>query len=140
MSLANHNAVMEALKTSLANFVPGRTVTRTLIDPANAKTQELKAGIFCLVVEGGGNFADYVGRAADLGEMTVRVVGFVQVAEKATPADVESAELAMLGDLLRWINAGGVAGLDTVSAGNWTCSKQLEHPFGWLVLELKVKT
>ncbi|MDH4451362.1 MAG: hypothetical protein QE265_12360 [Rhodoferax sp.] len=134
MSLDNHSAVMESLKTSLAEFVPARVVTRTLIVPTQAKSDDLKKGVFCLVVEGGGDFADYVGRAADLGEMNVRVVGFVQVAENATPADVETAELAMLGDLLRWVNVGGVPGLDTVSAGNWICSKQLEHPFGWLVV------
>lgn len=140
MSVNNHNAVLDALVASLAAAMPLRHVQRSLIDPANETPERLQAGVLCVVNEGGGNFANYRGREGDLGQMNVRLVGFVQVAEGTEPADVERAELAVLGDVLVWVNTTAVPGLDTVTPGDWTQSKQLEHPYGWLALALNVKT
>lgn len=140
MSVDNHNAVMNALAASLAAFAPARHVQRSLVDPANETSERLMAGVICLVSDGGGDFATYRGREGDLGKMTVRAVAFVQVAESAVAADVETAEFSVLGDLLRWIATTGTPGVDKVMPGNWAQSKQLEHPYGWLVLELRVKT
>jgi len=67
-------------------------------------------------------------------------VGFVQVPESSEPADVERAELALLGDLLWWLNTTAVPGLDVIYPGDWTQSRQLEHPFGWVALGLEVNT
>lgn len=139
MSVNNHNAVLDAIVASLAASLPARHAQRSLIDPANELATRLLAGVICVVCEGGGNFANYRGREGDLGKMDVRLVGFVQVAEGTLPADVERAELALLGELLVWVNTVGVPGLDVVSPGDWTQSKQLEHPYGWLALALEVK-
>ena len=139
MSLDNHNAVLDAIKTSMAAAMPTRHVQRSLVDPANESVERLSAGVICVVSEGGGGFANYRGREGDLGNMTVRLVGFVQVAEKSLPADVEAAELRLLGDLLTWIGQASVPGLDVFYPGDWAQSKQLEHPYGWLVLALDVK-
>lgn len=140
MSVDNHNAVLDAIVASLAAALPLRTVQRSLIDPANETRERLLAGVLCVVSEGGGNFANYRGREGDLGTMNVRLVGFVQVAEKSAAADIERAELAVLGDVLVWVNTTAVPGLDTVTPGDWVQSKQLEHPYGWLALALIVKT
>lgn len=141
MSVDNHNAVLDAIVDSLRTYLPARFVQRNLVDPANAPRAELLAGTICVVTEGGGGFANYRGREGDLGQMDVRLVGFVLVGEKSEPADVERAELVLLGDLLRWTNTPGVIpGLDVVYPTNWTQSKQLEHPYGWLALALQVKT
>ena len=104
-----------------------------------APQEQLKAGLVCMVSKGGGEFANYRGREGDLGTMDVSLVGYLQVEEQSTPADVERAELDLLGDLLRWCSTAGVPGLDVIYPVSWTQSKQLEHPFGWLVLELQVK-
>lgn len=140
MSVNNHNAVLDAIVASLAAALPLRYVQRSLVDPANAARAQLLAGLVCVVSEGGGGFANYRGREGDLGTMNVRLVGFVQVAEGSLPADVECAELALLGDVLLWVNTVGVPGLDVVYPGDWVQSKQLEHPYGWLALALEVKT
>lgn len=140
MSVNNHNAVLDAIVASLAAALPLRTVQRSLVDPANASAAALMAGVICVVSEGGGNFANYRGREGDLGTMNVRLVGFVQVAEKSEAADIERAELTLLGDLLTWVSTVGVPGLDVVYPGDWVQSKQLEHPYGWLALALIVKT
>lgn len=140
MSVNNHNAVLDAIVASLAASLPARYVQRSLVDPANAPVAKLVAGLICVVTEHGGNFANYRGREGDLGSIAVRLVGFVKVPESSEPADVERAELTLLGDLLLWVNTVGVPGLDVVTPGDWTGSKQLEHPYGWLALALDVKT
>jgi hypothetical protein len=140
MSVNNHNAVLDAIVASLAAALPLRHVQRSLVDPANESRERLLAGVICIVNGGGGGFANYRGREGDLGTMNVHLVGFVQVAEGSLPADVERAELAVLGDVLGWVNTVGVPGLDVVYPGDWTQSKQLEHPYGWLALALEVKT
>lgn len=140
MSLNNHNEVLDGIVASLQDAMPARYFQRSLIDPANAIREQLLAGVVCVVSENGGNFASYIGREGDLGSMAVRLVGFLQVEEGTTQADIERAELALLGDLLQWVNVTRVPGLDTITPGDWTCSKQLEHPYGWLALALAVKT
>lgn len=140
MSVNNHDAVLNAITASLAQAMPARFVQRSLVDPADVPTEQLLAGLLCVVTESGGNFANYRGREADLGSMAVRLVGFVKVEEGQPAVATESAELALLGDLLTWLNTIGVPGLDVIYPGDWTCSKQLEHPYGWLALALEVKT
>lgn len=140
MSVDTHNAALDAIVASLSAALPTRHVQRSLVDPANEVSDRLLAGVVCVVSEGGGKFANYRGREGDLGQMDVRLVGFVQVAEDAVSADVERAELTLLGDFLRWVSTTAVPGLDTVMPGDWAQSKQLEHPYGWLVLALVVKT
>lgn len=140
MSVNNHNAVMDAVVASLTDALPERYVQRSLADWATAPKAQLEAGLVCVVSGGGGGFANYRGREGDLGHMDVYLAGFVKVAESATSADVERAELDLLGDLLTWVNTTGVPGLDVVEPGDWKQSKQLEHPYGWLVLDLLVKT
>lgn len=140
MSVNNHNAVLDAIADSLAEALPNRYVQRRLADPGHEPRERLLAGVVCLVSKGGGGFANYRGREGDLGSMATSLVCFLQVEEGSGSADIERAELQMLGELLAWINTTGVPGLDVVEAGDWTQSKQLEYPYGWLVLELKVKT
>jgi hypothetical protein len=140
MSLNNHNTVLDAIAASLTVGLPERYVQRSLIDPASAPRASLLAGTVCVVSGGGGGFANYRGREGDLGHMNVTLVGFVQVPESSQSADVERAELALLGDLLWWVSGTAVPGLDVIYPGDWTQSRQLEHPYGWLALQLKVKT
>ena len=138
MSLPDYNAALDAVKDSLEAFMPNRYVQRKLALAANEKAERLTAGLVCLVSEGGGDFANWRGREAQQGTIDVALVGYVQVAESTGSDAVERAELVLLGEMLAWV-AGGVTGADVVTAGNWKQSKQLEHPFGWVVLELKVK-
>jgi hypothetical protein len=140
MSVNNHNAVLDAIAASLAAALPNRSVQRSLIDPANESIEKLTAGVVCVVSEGGGSFANYRGREGDLGTLNARLVGFVQVPEKSLPEVIEKAELTLLGELLSWVSTAAVPGLDVMHPGDWAQSKQLEHPYGWLVLALIVKT
>jgi hypothetical protein len=135
------NASLDAIKASLAAAFPTRTVQRSLPpDPANLPREQLLAGVLCLVSEDGGDFANYMGREGQLGHMHVSVVGFLQVEETTEPAAIERAELALLAELLDWTgNTGAIDPAANLLPEGWTQSKQLEHPFGWLILRLDVQ-
>lgn len=140
MSMTDHNAVVAALVASLAAALPGRHVGDTLIVPEGEKAERLQAGVVCVVSRGGGKFSGMRGREAQLGTMDVALVGFLQVEHNLPPKAIQAAELTLLNELLAWVSTAAVAGLDSIAPGDWRQSGQLEHPYGWLVLELKVKT
>lgn len=138
MSMPDYNATLDALVASLSAAMPSRHVDRNLVDPANVARDKLLAGQVCVVSTKGGNFANYRGREGQLGQIRVSVLGYLAVPERSDKKAIEQAELALLGDLLAWI-AAGPEGVNHVAPGDWDQSKQLEHPYGWLVLELVVK-
>ena len=141
MSVTNFNGVLDAIKTSLAAALPGRFVHRKLVEPASVQLDEMRAGTLCLVARSGGGFANYRGREGELGSMAVSLVGYLYVDEGANGSEaIERAEMALLAELLQWVGNAPVPGLDDMEPGDWRNSAQLEYPYGWLVLELKVKT
>lgn len=131
---------LEALKDSLAAKLPHRVVTRSLIDPAMSKQEEIEAGTLCLVTEDGGEFANYYGREGELGRGNVRAVGFLRVADDSEPVEIERAELAFLAEVLAWVkDPGEQRPVNAVYPLDFNLSKQLEHPLGWFTLLLDVR-
>lgn len=134
--------VMEALKDALALSAATRVVQRGMVlDPANIKDGDLTSGVLCVVGQGGGNFWNYQGREGDGGDLDVTVVGFVQVSEKAETVALEQAEFALVEDVLTFCRGIGIASapIDAVVPIEWRQSGQLEHPFGWITMKLKVR-
>ncbi len=118
--------------------MPHRVVQRSLvIDPMNHDPADLAKGVICLVSGGGGQFANYRGqlRHAKLG-----VVAFVKVPEDSDPVAVETAELAVLADVLAWVkNPGMPRPFDSALPKEFRQSEQMDHPWGWIVIELDVR-
>lgn len=139
MSMPDYNAALDAVKESLEAFMPNRYVQRKLTVAVNETRERLTAGVVCLVSQRGGDFANYRGREAQQGTINAALVGFVQVAESAGSDEVERAELVLLGEMLAWVAGGSAVGLNTVTAGDWRQSAQLEHPYGWVVMELAIR-
>lgn len=139
MSATDANAVMDALEASLAAALPTRHVRRGLVDPANVDRAELLAGTVCLVGEGGGNFANYLGREGQLGKLRASLVGFVLVEEGTEAVAVERAELALLQELLGWTAYPNTPAGMTALPQEFRLSGQLEHPYGWLTLALSIE-
>lgn len=126
---------LDAMKASLAAAMPTRKVSRSLPrDPMSLKDADLTAGVVGLVCAGGGEFANYIGRSGELGEMEISLAGFVKVAEKTDTQAIEDAELALLAEMLAWCQS---ADFDLVPV-SWAQSQQLEHPYGWVVLKTTV--
>lgn len=133
-------AVLEGLKDSLAAALPTRVVQRSLPpDAVDLPREQLLAGVVCLVNEGGGDFASYYGREGELGEMDLSVACFLQVAEDTEPVAIENAELAVLEELLAWCKGGPFDPAEDLTPKDWAQSKQLQHPYGWLILKLKAR-
>lgn len=131
--------VLQALKASLALAFPAPVkVTRSLVDPSNENDAQLLAGIVCLVTEGGGDFGNYLGRIGELGDTAIALVVFHRVAEGAAPESVEDAELDWLKQLTAWCQTGNHAPALGLEPGDFVLSKQLEAPYGWLLLKLAV--
>jgi hypothetical protein len=139
--MSDPNTALEAIKDSLAAALGARTVQRSLPpDPMGLPREQLLAGVVCLVSEGGGDFANYLGREGELGHLQASLVGFVQVEENTEPVEIEQAELALLKDLLAWCsNHAPMADVDDVLPLDFAQSKQLEHPYGWLILKLDIR-
>lgn len=141
MSTRTPEQALEAIKLSLEAKLPHRRVLRSLIEPANASTEDLTAGVLCLVSRGGGDFANTRGREGQLGRVNAYLVGYLKVAEDTEPLAVEQAELALLQEVLDWCTEpGALRPVNTVLPMDWTQSAQLEHPYGWVALRLDVRT
>lgn len=141
MSVTDYNAGLEQLKDSLAAKLTTRHVQRVLPhDPMGLPREQLLAGVLCVVSEGGGEFANYYGREGDLGVGKVALVGFLQVAEDTEPDAIEIAELALLNELLNWCqDPGAVPPPSQALPMDWAQSRQLEHPYGWVLLHLDLR-
>lgn len=135
------DTALEGIKTSMAAKLPHRVVQRSLVlDPVNHDPAAMAKGVLCLVGGGGGSFANYRGREGQLGRVSLGVVGFVKVADDSEPEAVEAAELALLHDVLDWVRDTGLPRpFDSALPKDWRQSRQMEHPYGWIVLELDVR-
>lgn len=133
------NGALDAIEASLFSTLARRKVKRGLIDPAAAAREDLLDGVVCIVGQGGGGFANYLGREGQLGLMNVMLVGFLLVEEGTDPVAIEQAELALLQELLHWTSYPNNPGLNSVLPQEFRQSQQLEHPYGWVALSLEVR-
>jgi hypothetical protein len=138
MTTAAQEQVMQELLASLDVALINRHVQRGLVNPGAENAERLEAGVVCIVSVGGGDFANWNGREGELGTMDVMLVGFLQVTAKSPKEAIEQAELALLGEVLTWCGQVHAEPITTVTPGRYRQSQQLEHPLGWLSLELKV--
>lgn len=137
--MSDPNGALDAIEASLFAVLKDRHVERGLVDPAAVENQKLRDGLVCIVGNGGGNFANYLGREGQLGRMGVVLVGFLRVEEDSKPVDIERAELKLLQELLDWTTFPNNPGLNSVLPLDFRQSGQLEHPYGWVALTLDVR-
>lgn len=141
---SQRDTLMDAMRESVAAFLTGRVIDRSLKTIDGYKAEDLRRGVLAIVAAGGGNFANWQGREGELGTIRFKVVGFVMVAEQANgvptePVEVERAEHALLEDWLRWVGEFKAPPLDALYPGNYQQSTQLEHPYGWFVLDMEAR-
>ncbi len=122
-------AIIGSMGTALLAAAPGRMVTRAFKDFADRQKSELTAGLYTLISRGQDDTTDYAEY------LKVLLVGQIQLAEDATPDQIEEAELAMVDEVRRF--ARGCQGA-AVRVSGWQQSMQLEAPYGWVSFELRV--
>lgn len=141
MSQSPADTALQAVADSLAAKLTTRVVSRSLLaDVALAAEADLRAGLLCVIAEGGGGFPTHRGREADMGTLDFYVVGYVLVDEPDKPAAVEQAELALLQDVLDWVaEPGAMRPRNGVYPQTVRLSQQLEAPYGWFVLQVQTR-
>jgi hypothetical protein len=131
------NDLMDAMKADLAEKLPTRHVERKLIVPAEEKDARLEAGLVCLVTTGGGEFANWQGREAELGNVEFTLFCPLKVPGKSpTSEDVERAELQMVAELLAWAQSTKPDMLGDTVPLRWRGSAQTSAPMGWVIMEM----
>ena len=82
---------LEDIREDLAEAMPTRVVTRDFLDFAQRSQVDLEAGTLTIITQRESRYANYRGREADLGRMTLAVVGQLKLPEDALPSVVEDA-------------------------------------------------
>lgn len=129
----------EALRAGLQAAMPSRVVTRDFKDFAQRRKADLQAGVVTVIAQGEKGYANYLGRAAQLGTVGAILIGQLQVAEQDPPHAVEDAEFVLAEEIKTFcINPGGALGGLVMTS--FRQSGQMDHPFGWIAVELEIET
>lgn len=129
---------LAALEASLNLGLPQRHILRGC-EPVNDRTaQEVDEGVINLVLDREHSYAKGRGRVAQEGTLDVMLIGYVTVNETtASKADLQDAEATMGEQIKAWVRNTGIDGFD-VQLDHIQLSRQLEFPFGWVIVALKL--
>lgn len=133
------NETLTALFAGLATALPGRKVTRDFKTLAQRGAAELLQGVVTLVCRGEDDYANYLGREAQLGTINAVLVGQLKVADNAGGLAVEQAEFVLAEEIKAFLRGPMPAGVTQCLANGFAQSGQLEAPYGWVAFELEVK-
>lgn len=130
------SARMELIKSQLAAKYPARVVTRDFVDFPMRAAADLEKGVYTLISRGEGGYQNHNGREAMDGKHNIGLIGQIQVGEEASASAVEDAEFAMLEEIKAFVRALPIE-LCTLVMKDFAQSSQLEHPFGWIAVEME---
>jgi hypothetical protein len=129
-----------ALKTQMAAAMPTRVVTRDFKDFADRSPADLAAGIVSLIGAGEKGYANYLGRATQLGTVPFVVVGQLVLAEGSAPSAVEDAEDTLAEQIKTFCRAPGSDLLGGITMTGFRQSGQMDAPYGWIACDIEVMT
>lgn len=129
---------LAALEASLKTNLPERHIMRGC-EPLNDRTeQEVNDGVINLVLDREHSYAKGRGRVAQEGTLDVMLIGYVSVDENSSDkAALQDAEAALGEQIKGWVRATGIDGFD-VELDHIQLSRQLEFPYGWVIVALKL--
>ncbi len=137
--MSERDDYLAMIATQLTDACPTRVITRSLKDPAQHKAADLLAGVLTLVSSGEGNYQNLNGRLGLDAIARAALIGQIKVAENAESLAIEQAELTLFEEVLNALRTGPDA-LRCLDLKDFRQSAQLEHPYGWFVLELEWAT
>lgn len=133
-----------AMKAAMASAMPTRVVTRSYQDFSQRAPADLEAGIVTILGAGEKDYANYVGREAQLGTVPMVVVGQLQISEATLKADgaeaVEDAEDLLVEEIKAFVANPGDALLGGIRMLGFRQSGQIEAPYGWVACDIEVLT
>lgn len=133
-TLIDRMALVAAL---LADRFPARLVTRSMKDFAARQPADLKRGIYTLISLGESDYANLRDRAAMDGRHRMLLVGQIQIGEKTEPEAIEDAEFVMAEEIKDFARNLPPA-LACLEMKNFRQSGQVEHPYGWIAVDLEM--
>ena len=125
---------MAAIVASITAALPTRTVKRSLEYYDQHTAAQLTQGVVMPVSEGESEYSQNLGMTAREGKHAIFIVCHLKVAETSAKAAIEDAEMDLIEDIKTWVRAG-VPGM-SLQIDNAQHSKQLEHPYGWVVVKI----
>lgn len=127
---------LENLKDGLQATMPTRVVTRDLLNFDLRPQAELEAGVLTVVTNLERGYANYRGREADLGKLSLLVVGQLKLPDDALPSEVEDAEFAFAEEVKDFLK--GALPVQAADLVETQFSRQWEVPYGWFAMEWEV--
>ena len=127
---------LEDIREDLAEAMPTRVVTRDFLDFAQRSQVDLEAGTLTIITQRESRYANYRGREADLGRMTLAVVGQLKLPEDALPSLVEDAEFAFAEEVKDYLQ--GVLPVNLIDLIETRFSGQMDAPYGWFAMTWEV--
>lgn len=123
-----------AIVASLTTALSTRIVKRSLLHYDQHEPGEIETGVVMVISGGESEYSQNLGMTAKEGKHGQLLIGHLKVAEDSAPVDIELAEMALIEEIKTWVRAG-VPGMsfEIESAQH---SRQLEHPYGWVVVKL----
>jgi hypothetical protein len=127
---------LEDIRADLAQALPTRVVTRDFLDFAQRAQVDLEAGTLTIITQREWRYANYRGREADLGRLTLAVVGQLKLPEDALPSVVEDAEFAFAEEVKDYLQ--GVLPVNLIDLLETRFSGQMDAPYGWFAMTWEV--
>ncbi|EGW55166.1 hypothetical protein [Candidatus Endoriftia persephonae] len=127
------NAIQPVLEAAL----PGRLVERGFIPYETRSQPELLQGVVNLVASDEGHYNAARGMAAREGTLQLILSCHLQVEEAQTSAELQQAEIDLAEQIKAFVR-GGVQGM-SLSLESLQLSRQLEHPYGWVVAFINIR-
>lgn len=123
-----------AIYASLVAALNTHVVKRSLLHYDQHPQGEVEIGVVMLISDGETQYSQNLGMTANEGKHGQLLIGHLKVAEDSAPVAIELAEMALLEEIKSWVRTG-VSGMsfEIESAQH---SRQLEHPYGWVVVKL----
>lgn len=134
------NTLREALREALATAMPTRVVTRDHKDFGQRDEADLLAGVVTIVGLGEKDYSQWSGRETQLGTLPILIVGQLKVAEDAAPSAVEDAEDTLAEEIKSFCAAPPSQFLGGLRMTGFRQSGQIEHPYGWISVDVEVLT
>lgn len=125
---------LDALYASLTATLSTRVVKRSLLHFDAHAEGEIEQGVLMLVSDGESNYSDKLGMEAKEGSHKLLLIGHLKVDETTDPSAIEAAETDLIEEVKSWVR-GGVNGM-SLQLQRVTQSRQLEHPYGWVLIEV----
>lgn len=127
-----YSNLLRCLRAAARDGMPTRIVATNYVAHANREIHDLYAGVVTFLLQ-----QSAIGEWANT--LTLTVVGQVAVNERERDQiDTEGAELALFNEFLAWSRNPGPRVPPLTIEGAAQFSAQLDHPYGWWALRLRV--